>query len=150
MSDMTVAEKIELALIPVAGATVWALGDRLPGQTGIGTLVLIASALLLAQGLIRDLWLLFRGNLGSQTGAARQALCMCVESGVGMTGVIAGLVILGSAVDYNLPTGPWFWPSLSVGVLAIGFAIKDLVFDWRPLRIRRDKDHMNIIVSWKS
>lgn len=150
MSDMTVAEKIELALIPVTGVTIWALADRLPSQAGISTLLLSASVLLLAQGLIRDLWLLFRGSRHAQAGSARKALCMCVESGVGMTGVITGLVILGSAVDYNLPTGPWLWPSLSVGVLAIGFAIKDLVFDWRPLRIRRDKDHMNIIVSWKS
>ena len=42
-----------------------------------------------------------------------------------------------------------FWSILAVTVLAIGFAIKDFVFEWRPFRIRREKDHVNLVFSWK-
>lgn len=146
---MTAAEKIELALIPVAGASVWAMAERLPDQVGIGSLLLAASVLLLLQGLIRDLWLLSRRSRNSQASTCQEALCMCVESTVGATGVVAGLVILGSAFDSKLLLSPWLWSVLAVGVLATGFAIKDFVFEWRPFRIRRDKDHVNIVFSWK-
>jgi len=32
--------------------------------------------------------------------------------------------------------------------LVMGFLIKDLVVFWKPLQIRREKGHMNIIVKW--
>jgi len=75
---------------------------------------------------------------------------MCVESTVGVTGVVASLVILGSSVDSKLVVSHLFWSILAVVVLAIGFVIKDFVFEWRPLRIRRDKNHVNIVFSWKN
>ena len=149
MSDMTTAERIELALIPFVGVAVWLTAARLPGQIGIGPLLLAASVLLLFQGLIRDLWLLFKRRQDSQIGARREALCMCVESTVGLTGIVAGLILLGSAADLTLLVGRTLWSILAVAVLAIGFAIKDLVFEWRPFRIRRDKDHVNLVFSWK-
>ena len=149
MSDMTTAERIELALIPLVGVAVWLIAARLPAQIGIGSLLLAASVLLLLQGLIRDLWLLFKRRQESQTGLRQEALCMCVESTVGVTGVVAGLIVLGSAADSTLFVGRPLWSILAVAVLIIGFAIKDFVFEWRPFRIRRDKDHVNLIFSWK-
>ena len=97
MPGMTVAEKVELTLIPVVGA----------------------------------------------------AVCMCVESTIGVTGVVTGLAVLGSALDATLALGPEAMGAIAVVVLAIGFAIKDLVFELRPFRIRRDKDHLNIVFRWK-
>ena len=149
MSDMTTAEKIELALIPVAGVLVWLIAARLPAQIGTGSLLLAASVLLLLQGLIRDLWLLFKRRQQSQAGPRQEALCMCVESTVGVTGVVAGLIVLGSAADSTVFLSEMLWSFLAVTVLAIGFAIKDFVFEWRPFRIRRDKDHVNLVFSWK-
>ena len=149
MSDMTTAERIELTLIPLVGVAVWLIAARLPAQIGIGSLLLAASVLLLLQGLIRDLWLLFKRRQDSQTGARREALCMCVESTVGVTGIVAGLIVLGSAADSNLFVSRALWSILAVAVLVIGFAIKDFVFEWRPFRIRRDKDHVNLVFSWK-
>ena len=146
---MTNAEKAELALIPIVGVVAWMLSDRLPARIGVGTLLLAASVLLLLQGLVRDLWLLSRRNHAPHDGAHRQALCMCVESTVGVTGVAAGLMLLGSGVDLTLSVAPWQWCMLAAGVLSVGFAIKDFILEWRPFRIRRDKDHLNIVVSWK-
>jgi len=36
------------------------------------------------------------------------------------------------------------------GTMALGFAIKDLVISWKPFGVRREKDHLNLIVRWKS
>jgi hypothetical protein len=149
MSDMTAAEKLELALIPGAGIIGWFMAARLPAQISIGALLLGASVLLLLQGLVRDLWLISQRNRQSQVGAPQEALCMCVESTVGVTGVIAGLIILGSSIDSKLSADPLLISFLTTGVLIIGFAIKDFIFELRPFRIRRDKDHLNIIFSWK-
>ena len=74
---------------------------------------------------------------------------MCVESTVGATGVVAGLVVLGSAMDSTLSTSPLLVSTVVIGVLVVGFAIKDLILDFRPFRIRREKDHLNIVFSWK-
>ena len=149
MSDMTTAERIELALIPFMGVAVWLIAERLPAQIGVGSLLLAASVLLLLQGLIRDLWLLFKRRQQAKTGTRQEALCMCVESTVGVTGVVAGLIVLGSAADSALFVDRTLWTILSVSVLVIGFVIKDFVFEWRPFRIRRDKDHVNLVFSWK-
>ena len=147
---MTTAEKVELTLIPLVGVAIWLMGEWLPTNIGIGSLLLASSVLLLFQGLIRDLWLLSKRNWGVQSGARQEALCMCVESTVGVTGVTAGLIILGTAIDWQLPMSVWIWSGLAVAVLTIGFSVKDFVFEWRPFRIRRDKDHVNIVFSWKS
>ena len=125
------------------------IAERLPTQIGIGSLLLTASVLLLLQGLIRDLWLLSERRRQSHTGPRKEALCMCVESTVGVTGVVAGLIVLGGAADSTLFVSPMLWSILTVTVLTIGFGIKDLVFEWRPFRIRRDKDHVNLVFSWK-
>ena len=149
MPGMTTAERVELALIPIAGVVIWLIGGRLPAVIGTGSLLLASSVLLLSQGLIRDLWLLYRRNQALRVEPRQHALCMCVESTVGVVGVVAGLIILGSAVDATVTMSPWRWIGLVIVVLAVGFAIKDFVFEWRPFRLRRDKDHVNLVFSWK-
>lgn len=146
---MTPAEKIELALIPMIGLAGWFSAGRLPANISIGLLLLGASVLLLLQGLIRDLWLISRRDQQAQPGAPQAALCMCVESTVGVTGIVAGLVVLGSAIDSKLSPSPLLISILAVGILSFGFAVKDLILEFRPFRLRRDKDHLNIVFSWK-
>jgi hypothetical protein len=150
ISDMTTAEKIEVTLIPLVGATIWLMGEWLPTSMGIGSLLLASSMLLLFQGLLRDLWLLFKQKRDTQSGTRQELLCMCVESTVGVTGVVAGIIIFGSAIKWPVPMSSGIWSLLALAVLAMGFAIKDLIFEWRPFRIRRDKNHSNIVFSWKS
>lgn len=149
MPRMTAAEKFELALIPLTGVAIVLAGDWLPASIGIGSILLATSVLLLFQGLIRDLWLLSNSSRRLYSDARQEVLCMCVESTVGVTGVTAGLIILGSGIDLRLPMSAWIWAGLAVAVLTIGFLVKDLVFEGRPFRIRQDKNHVNIIFSWK-
>ena len=150
MSGMSTAEKVELGLILIVGLVLWLSAASLPGHISNGSLLLGSSVLLLLQGLIRDLWLLSRRNRQAQSAQPQQATCMCVESTLGVTGVVAGLIILGSSIDSQLSVDGWVWSFLAVAVLAVGFAIKDFVFELRPFRIRREKDHMNVVFSWKS
>ena len=147
---MTKAEISELFLIPLAGACAWLVGTWLPNSIGVGSLLLASSVLLLLQGLLRDIWLLFQRKTAQQSGERQKLLCMCVESTVGVSGVVAGLVVLGSALDWPVPMTPWLWGLLAIAVLILGFAVKDLIFEFRPFRVRRDKDHLNIVFSWKS
>jgi hypothetical protein len=147
---MTTAEKIEVTLIPLAGVAILLMGEWLPTAIGIGSLLLASSVLLLFQGLLRDLWLLFKRKRDTQSGKRQEILCMCVESTIGVTGVVAGLVIFGSAINRPVLMSPWIWILLVVAVLTIGFAIKDFIFEWRPFRIRRDKNHLNIVFGRRS
>ena len=146
---MTHAERTELALIPVAAATTWTLAARLPTAPGVGTLLLVGAVLLLLQGLLRDLWLLWRRRTAPPAGQPRRMACLCLESTLGSTGVLAGLVVLGSGLPWRLALPAWGWGLLVGGVLALGFAIKDVVIALRPLRVVRDPDHLNIVVGWR-
>lgn len=147
---MTSAEKVEVGLIPLVGMAVWLTAPNLPSHVSISSLLLGSSVLLLFQGLLRDLWLISIQNRHTQNEPPQQALCMCVESTIGVTGVAAGLILLGSgASDLQLSIASGMWSGLSVAMLVTGFWIKDFVFEWRPFRVRRDKDHLNIVFSWK-
>jgi hypothetical protein len=127
----------------------WLIAPGLPRQLSIGNLLLGASALLLLQSLVRDLWLLAEAKRTVQPGPRRKARCLCIESTVGATGVFAGLALLGSGIDRTLLISDWPSGLLVMLVLGTGFMIKDYVIEWGPLRVRRDRDHVNIVFSWK-
>ena len=146
---MTVAEKIELVMIPVLGGGVFLLTGELPANVSVGQLLLWASALLIFQGLMRDLFLLARQKRAVHPGPRREARCMCVESTAGVIGIVVGLVMIGVATDQQVVLDRWTWSLLTVGSMAVGFAIKDYVVEWRPWRVRREPDHLNVIVRWK-
>jgi hypothetical protein len=145
---MTKIEKIELVLIPVLGAVFWLMAPLLPDRVGVGKLFLWSSALLLLQSMIRDLWLLARHNRNREPGPVKKARCMCVESTLGATGIVAGIIILGSGVDRLVTMNGWSWGLLVMLVTTTGLLIKDFVVEWGPLRFRRDKNHMNIVFTW--
>ena len=73
---------------------------------------------------------------------------MCVESTLGATGIVAGIIILGSGIDRLVTMNEWSWGLLVMLVMATGLLIKDFVVEWGPLRFRRDKNHMNIVFTW--
>jgi len=146
---MTISEKVEITLIPLLGAIFWFMPVSLPEKLGSGRLLLVAATILLLQGLIRDLWLLRKSKLSVKTDSPVRARCLCAESLIGITGVIVGLGISGSGIDRLVSLGSGTWSILIMAVLIIGYGMKDYVIDLNPLRIRRDKDHINIIFSWK-
>ena len=146
---MTSAEKIELAMIPVLSGLIASLADHLPQVVDLGNLVLTASGLLLFQGLIRDLWLLAKAKREPKPDAIQKTRCICLESTVGMSGIVIGLVLLGAGLDWPIIMANWSWCLLVALTTIIGFAMKDYVVEWMPFRLRKDADHMNIVFTWK-
>ncbi len=147
---MEIAEKFELGLIIIVAIGIRAAGILLPDQIRLGSLLLGASALLLFQSLIRDLWLLAKARRTAATIPPRRvARCMCVESTMGISGVAIGLITLACGIGTQVSMGKWCWSGIALLVFGTGFLIKDYVLESNPFRIRRDKDHVNIIVRWK-
>lgn len=145
LSFVTKREKGELVLIVLATSGSAALHTRFPAKLSSGDIVLYASILLLAQGLVRDLWIKYTTPKPTAKPEAVGPICMCVESTVGVLGVIAGLLLLFAGTHTPLKLASWFWPVLVCGVLIVGYLIKDLVLDWRTKTIRREKDHQSIV-----
>ena len=147
---MTPTEKTELSLIPLLAGLTWLAAPLLPHQISVGTALVWASAMVLLQGLVRDLWLLAKARRAARVDVPRKARCMCVESTVGVTGIVAGIVLLGAGIDRTFIVSRRGWGLAVVAVLGVGFELKDYVFEWRPFRLRRDKDHLNIVFSWRA
>jgi hypothetical protein len=140
-------EKVELGLIPVVVAIIGLAGRSLPAQLGSGSLLVIACLAWLVQGGLRDLWLLYL--VKSQPAATpRRLACMCLESSVGLTGLVIGVVLAVGNVGGRHTLNANRWMLLAAVVLTVGFLAKDLVISWRPLGVRRDPDHHSIVFTW--
>jgi hypothetical protein len=145
---MTFSEKIELGLIPCCSAGVWLMASLLPYRLAVGQLMLDVSVLLLLQSLVRDLFLLAKMRRMRQPNPIVAVRCICLESTVGMTGVLVGVGLLGWGGEQTVVMAAWQWSALAVLTMGMGFGIKDYVLETKPWRIRRDADHMNIVVKW--
>jgi hypothetical protein len=53
------------------------------------------------------------------------------------------------AVPFGIRMAEWAWPLAGGLVWGAGFAIKDVVIEWGPLKVRRVKDHGSILVRWR-
>ena len=149
---MTKLEKTELAMIPLSGLIAYLISAELPWQISVGNALLMFSALLLLQSLIRDLAILFLRRKDSAQVvplAPKVMQCLCVESAIGMTGVLVGVGILGLGISQQIQMDKLSWGFSVACLVGVGFAIKDFVVQTKPWRIFRDKDHINIVVSWK-
>jgi hypothetical protein len=144
---MTRAEWIEVLVIGVAATGSWLMRPFLPGTMPLWKIVLGLSALLLAQSLARDAAILLRRSRTNEP--RRDAQCFCLESTVGATGVVAGAVLAGLGSSMQVTTGRWIFLLAVAGTMALGFLIKDLVISWKPFGVRREKNHLNLIVRWK-
>ena len=146
---MTKSEKIEFALVPLSGIAAAGVASSLPLELEIGQLFLLVSILVLAQGLSRDLWLLVRARRSPSTGELRAAQCMCIESTVGVLGIVVGFALIGTGFGRPIALSATGWGVLVAASLTFGFLIKDFVIEWNPWRIRREKDHLNLLVKWR-
>ncbi len=146
---MTLTERIQLVLIPIIGIVIWFLAPILPQQLAFAQFILISSVIILLQSLIRDIWLLFLSSKKEQ-GPKKFAPCMCIESTIGITGVILGLLFLGLGISTMVSMSSNIWSTLTLIVLSVGFLMKNYVIQWNPWRIRREKNHMNIVFRWKN
>jgi hypothetical protein len=146
---MQTSEKIEMGLISGVVAAVWVMAAELPGQIGVGKLLLWASGLLLLQSLVRDVLLLIKARRSARKEPQAAIRCMCVESTVGMTGIVIGAILFGVGFGRPILMGRWRWSLVALVVLGAGFLIKDFLLETKPWRIRRHKDHLNIVVKWR-
>jgi hypothetical protein len=143
------AEWIEAALIVAVAAASRLVWPLIPVTMPVWQIVLGLSALLLAQSLVRDVAILFRRRRQALNQPGREAQCFCLESTVGATGIVAGAALAGLGSSSRIATSGWESSIVVLGILALGFVIKDLVIYWRPFGLRREKDHLNLIVRWK-
>ena len=153
---MTLAEKLELTLIPELGGLCWISAAWLPPSVAVGRLLMWAAALLLAQGLLRDLWLLSRADQqrrredeSTDADAGNSvARCLCLESTLGILTILLGILLSGSTLDISLAMTASSWSGLVVATLSLGFLLRDWVIEGKPWRIRQERGHANLIVKW--
>jgi hypothetical protein len=146
---MTRAEWIEVLAIGGGATASWLAWPYFYHTMAVWQIVLDASALLLAQSLVRDVAILFR-HRAAQNQPRKEAQCFCLESTVGATGVVAGAALAGLMSSTQIAVGRWEFFIAVAATMTFGFLIKDLVIAWKPFGVRREKDHLNLIVRWKS
>ena len=144
---MRAARNAELITIATLVALTAMLGSHLPTALPMGHLVLFASALLLLQSLVRDVVILLLQRRAPRSGTVRRARCMCLESTFGAAGVLAGLLVSLTAVRTAAELTSLTWTVVVAAVLLAGFAMREHILTWWPLRVKRDPDHLNIIVT---
>lgn len=149
MTALSTAEKFELSTIPVATALGAWLAPRSGATLEAGELLASAALLILLQGLFRDLWLLREARRQAAATAPRTARCMCVESALGLTGVVAGIGLVGFGL-----ARPVFVSSVALAMavgttMLAGYLLKDFVFEWSPWKIYREKAHAQVIFRWR-
>jgi len=146
---MTRAEWIEVLAIAVVTAASCPAAKLFPSTMPLWQIVLGASALLLAQSLVRDVAILLRNSRSKANEPRKEAQCFCLESTVGATGIVAGALLASLRSSTQVAVGRRDFVLAVTGTMALGFAIKDLVISWKPFGVRREKDHRNLIVRWK-
>ena len=149
MPTLSPVEKIELAAIPFATMLAAWLAPRPGLKLELGELIAGSALLILVQGFFRDLWLLREARHKQSAVPAREARCLCVESALGLTGVVAGIGLAGLGLTTAISLSG---AGLAAGVgtvLTTGFLLKDFVFEWSPWKLYREKDHVQVIFRWR-
>ncbi len=119
-----------------------------PAKLEVGELVMQAAALVFAQSLIRDVWILFqqRKKSAKSTGEqSRQENCICLESAVGAVILLIGGILF---FRFDAVVSPSFglMSVLVFGLLIVGFLIKNWVVVLYPLSISYEPNHLNVLV----
>lgn len=149
MPRLSPAEKFELGAIPVVATLAGWLVPRPGLRQELGELIAGGALLILLQGFCRDLWLLRAARQDKPTSPARSARCMCVESAMGLTGLAAGIALVGAGLARPVLVNA---AGLAAGtglVMVTGFLLKDFVFAWSPWKIHREKNHAQVIFRWR-
>ena len=149
MTRLCIGEKFELIAIPAAVVLAAILVPQTGATIELGELIAGAALLLLLQGFVRDLWLLRQARRSPASTPVRSARCMCVESTVGLTGVIAGIALVGFGLTTPIHLTPLGFLLSIVSILGAGYLLKDFVFEWSPWKIYREKDHSQVIFRWR-
>lgn len=147
---MTKPEVIELGLITVLVFGVYLFFSWLPQQVLLGRGVIWIAGLVFLQSLVRDLSILFYASKKTEGPSPKtlEKQCFCLESLVGLSVLLVGFLLLFKSNSTRVALSQTMWAIAILAVLVAGFLIRDLVVSWRPIRIRKEKNHLNIIVKW--
>ncbi|MDP6356869.1 MAG: hypothetical protein QF473_17290 [Planctomycetota bacterium] len=146
---MSRIERTEAILIAMCVPAVGVSAAYIPQQIRLDNFVLTLAVLLLIQTLVRDIYLIRQLKHQPKRVELEPMRCICLESVIGVTGVIIGLTLLLTRSNHVLYVSPISWSIAAFIVMAIGFLIKDLILEMGPWRIRRDRDHLNIVFAWR-
>ena len=146
---MTREEWIEVLVIGAVASMSWLAWPYFTSPIPLWKIVLGLSALLLAQSLARDIAIIVRSQRPASEEPRKEASCFCLESTVGATGIVAGAMLAGLASSTQFAISHAAFSLAVAGTMALGFILKDWVISWRPFGMRREKDHLNLIVRWK-
>lgn len=144
MPILTTLEKVELGLVMASITALTTLHPQFPHEYSAGTLIVSLALTLLLQGFFRDIYLLYRIRKEPDKKPQIAMRCMCLESTVGLPAVLCGAFL-----SLLLPDWKWQLPTpvsatLFSLTLVCGFLIKNFVITWRPLGLRREKNHSRI------
>jgi hypothetical protein len=145
---VTQSERIEVLIIAATVPIGWFVWPHVFGPMPIWQIVLGLSALLLAQSLVRDTAIILRSRYTSSLGVRKQAQCFCLESTVGSMGVAVGALLAALGGSSQVAIGPRDFAAAATGTMTLGFLIKDLIITWKPFGVRREKDHLNLVVRF--
>jgi len=145
---ISLAEKTELCIIPSCILLAWLALPRVGLQVALGEIIAGFSLVILLQGLVRDLWLLRQARRQANAAPTRAVRCMCVESALGITGVLGGFGLAGLGLSQPVFVNGLELARCLGAALVTGFLLKDFVFEWLPFRIYREANHAQVIVRW--
>ena len=146
---MTREEWVEVLVIGIVASISWLAWPHFTSPTPLWKIVLGVSALLLAQSLARDIAIMMRSRRPASGEPRKEASCFCLESTVGATGIVTGAMLAGLASSTQFAISQVVFSLAVAATMALGFILKDWVISWRPFGMRREKDHLNLIVRWK-
>ncbi len=149
MPRLSSAEKVELAAVLGVPLLVAWLAPRPALSLEWGECIGGAALLLLLQGFFRDLWLLRQARRRPAPTPAREARCMCVESALGLTGIVAGIGLVALGLAGTVTLSPLALATAVGGAMLAGYGLKDFVFEWSPWKIYREKHHAQVIFRWR-
>ena len=146
---MLLPARIELFLIGMCVLLAWFAAPLLSRQLSLSVVLGMTCALLLLQGLVRDIAILVRVRRKSGASLPQSGRYLCVESTVGLLGIAAGALLIGTHLDVPLLLDQGEVALLVCATMIAGFSGRDWVIQAKPWRIFHDPDHINVIVAWK-
>ncbi|MBO1254201.1 hypothetical protein J3L16_00725 [Alteromonas sp. 5E99-2] len=139
---------VELVLIILSIMLFTALSTTLPTSVNLGWLMVYFALTLLIHGFFRDMYLLYKQKTSVDDNAPIAMRCMCLESSIGLPTVFLGIGLAYCFSSWSITLTALEWTILFSLTLLFGFAIKDLIITFKPLGIRKEKNHGNIIFKW--
>lgn len=144
MKPQETIEKVELCIIVATIIAITFSHAFLPNKYSVGGLAVCLALTLLVQGLLRDIYLLYKIKKHPENKPKVALRCMCLESTIGLPVVILGVFTAILLPNWQIHISHMYSVMLYSTVLICGYLIKDIIITWRPLGLRREKNHSHI------